>query len=96
MRGLEEWVGVRRERSEKVGDLGPVEGFHKLGKMDYVSALSFLHYTGNQRDGETWSRPTKQITKTQTSRHSISCLSSQKRMEPNASTLTTSILTLTR
>jgi hypothetical protein len=56
MRGLEEWVGVRRERSEKVGDLGPVEGFHKLGKMDYVSALSFLHYTGNQRDGETWSR----------------------------------------
>ena len=45
MRDLEEWVGVRQERSEKVGGLGLIAGFHKLGNMDYVSALSLLHYT---------------------------------------------------
>jgi hypothetical protein len=39
MRDHEEWVGVRRERSEKVGDLVLIEGFHELGNMDYVSAL---------------------------------------------------------
>lgn len=68
MRDHEEWVGVRRERSEKVGDPGLIEGFHKLGNMGYVSALSLLHYNGSQRDIETGSRPTKQITEIHTSR----------------------------
>ena len=68
MRDLEEWVGVRQERSEKVGGLGLIAGFHKLGNMDYVSALSLLHYTGSQRDSETGSRPTRQTTKIQTPR----------------------------
>jgi hypothetical protein len=68
MRVLEEWVRVRRERSEKVGGPGLIEGFYKLGNMDYVSALSLLHCTGSQRDIETGSRPTRQITEIHTSR----------------------------
>jgi hypothetical protein len=68
MRDLEEWVGVCRERTEKARGRGLIEGFHKLGNMDYVSALSLLHYTGSQRDSETGSCPTRQTTKIHTPR----------------------------